>query len=179
MRVGCSLPLRRSTARFFYSKVYSTGRPCRWRRWTSMVVWPHRRATITFPEAYHMPAPLLSASPKVKDTPTEPFGHHDGGATAPSHTQCRTGDWSLTLLSGAQCPVPAVWPALQSRSRPVPAEGWALQSPVPGLSPETSPKVVQNGHRRGQNRPQNVIFGVASEASGGSSTAITRVQAFC
>ena len=84
----CSLPLRRSTARFFYSKVYSMGRPCRWRRWTTMVVWPHRRATISFPEAYHMPAPFSAASPSSK---TLQRSHLAATMAVPRPVNSRTG----------------------------------------------------------------------------------------
>ena len=66
-------------------------------------------------------------------------------------------------------------------SVPSPTQPQGTQSPVPGLGPGTSPKVVEIGLRRGQSRAKIVILGVASEASGagGSSTAMTRVEAFC
>ena len=64
-------------------------------------------------------------------------------------------------------------------SVPSPTQPQGTQSPVPGLGPGTSPKVVEIGLRRGQSRAKIVIFWVASEASGGSSTAMTQVEAFC
>ena len=64
-------------------------------------------------------------------------------------------------------------------SVPSPTQPQGTQSPVPGLGPGTSPKLVEIGLRRGQSRAKIVIFWVASEASGGSSTAMTQVEAFC
>ena len=78
-----------------------------------MVVWPHRRATISLFEAYHMPAPLSAASPSSK---TLQRSHLAATMAVPRPVHSRTGlQQSLQVFCAVDrttaptpCPAPTV-----------------------------------------------------------------------